>query len=110
MYGNAYAYLCSTLAEAEAHNISKPVYDVDSSAPDGYKSENLVGAKDNNLEDGPIEEDSAVGVLVAVNRNDENKYTPEQWADILEKVKKGEILFFETLAEEVEYFHERTIN
>jgi len=46
-------------------------------------------------------------VLVAVNRNDESKYTPEQWADILNKIEKGEILFFETLEDEVEYFHGR---
>ena len=52
--------------------------------------------------------ESAEAVLVSVNRNDENRYTPEEWADILEKVEKGEILFFETREEEVGYFYGKT--
>ena len=83
----------------------RPDRNVDSSMPDGYESEALLGADDYSWEDGPIETDSAPGILAAVNRNDENKFTPEEWADILEKVEKGEILFFETLEEEVAYFH-----
>jgi len=83
----------------------KPNYEVDSNLPDGYESEVLMGAENYSWENGPIEADSMAGVLTAVNRNDENRYTPEEWADILKKIEKGEILFFETLEEEVEYFH-----
>lgn len=43
--------------------------------------------------------------MIAVNRNDEKRFTADQWADILEKVKNGEILFFETPEEELAYFH-----
>ena len=87
---------------------ARPDRDVDSGLPDGYDSEDSLGAEDYGLEDGPIEADSTEGVLAAVNQNDENKYTPEEWADILEKVEKGEILFFNTLEEEDAYFQETT--
>ena len=35
-----------------------------------------------------------------MNRGDEHKFTPEEWAEILKKVEAGEILFFETAEEE----------
>jgi beta-lactamase regulating signal transducer with metallopeptidase domain len=78
---------------------------VDSGFPDGYESQDIAPAEDYNWETGPQEEDSNVGTLVAVNRNDEGKFTTEEWQDILERVEKGEILFFETIEEETEYFH-----
>jgi len=88
-----------------------PDRDVDSSLPDGYyDTEVLSGAEDYSWEDGPIEANSMPGILAAVNRNDENRFTPEEWADILEKVENGEILFFETLEEEVAFFHGRPSN
>jgi len=90
--------------------LAAPVRDIKSNVPDGYKSEVVLGADDNSLEDGPIDVDSMPGVLVAVNRNDENNFTPEEWADILEKIEKGEILFFETREEELDYFSWRSLN
>lgn len=77
----------------------------DSNVPDGYIALSLSTDEICIQKDGPRDTDSAVGVLTAVNRNDENKFTAEEWADILERVKTGEILFFETLEEEVAYFH-----
>lgn len=77
----------------------------DSNTPDGYIAQPLSTDEIYNQEDGPRDVDSTVGVLTAVNRNDKNKFTAEEWADILERVKTGEILFFETLEEEVAYFH-----
>ena len=30
-------------------------------------------------------------VLIAVKRSDENRFTPEEWKDILSKIEKGEL-------------------
>ena len=78
--------------------------------PDGYETELLFGTEDNDLEDGPIEIYSMPAVLASVNKKDESIFTPEEWVDILEKVEKGEILFFETRTEELAYFNGRTSN
>ena len=90
--------------------LSTPDRNVDSNLPDGYESEVLLETDYTSWEDEPIEVDSSVGILVAVNRNDEKKYSPEEWAAILNKVDKGEILFFETLEEEAAYFHGASSN
>jgi hypothetical protein len=96
----------NTLTPKVSAALATPDRDVDSSLPDGYyESKDLLGAEDDNWEEAPIEVDSMQAVLVAVNQNDENRFTPEEWADILEKVETGEILFFDTLEEEVKYFH-----
>lgn len=79
----------------------------DSSLPDGHNAQLLSADESYNQEDGPREVDSSLGTLFSVNRNDESKFTAEEWADILEKVEKGEILFFETLEEETAYFHNK---
>lgn len=49
---------------------------------------------------GPQDSNSTLGGLGSVNRGDEHKFTPEEWAEILKKVEAGEILFFETAEEE----------
>ena len=54
----------------------------------------------NNKEAGLQDTDSALGGLASVNRGDEGKFTPEEWAEILKKVEAGEILLFETAEEE----------
>jgi len=54
----------------------------------------------------PIEYTRAGGFSAgfsAVTRNDEYRYTPEQWANILKKVEKGEILLFDSNMEAREY-------
>lgn len=75
---------------------------IDSNLPDGY---NNLSSSNDSEKDKPHEENSDLGTLVAVNRDDENKFSSEEWTDILEKVERGEILFFETLEEEIAYFH-----
>ena len=87
--------------------MATPERDIDSEVPDGYKSEVLTGTE-NIPNNRPYEVDSVPEVLAAVNRSDENRYSPEEWATILEKVAKGEILFFETHEEEVEYFQAKS--
>ena len=49
---------------------------------------------------GPQDSNSTLGGLGSVNRGDEHKFTPEEWAEILKKVEAGEILLFETAEEE----------
>lgn len=50
------------------------------------------------------EHESVAGTLVSVNLGDEDKFTPEQWAEILEKVEAGEVMLFDTLEDEIAYF------
>ena len=59
----------------------------------------------NNCESGPQSADTVPGTLRSVNRSDQDKFSEEEWADILERVKTGEILFFETLEDEVAHWH-----
>lgn len=82
---------------------------VDSALPEGYESHEMVTTTEGNWEE-PVEVDSSVDVLVAVNKNDEGKFTAKEWQEILEKVEKGEILFFDTLEEETAYFHGSATN
>lgn len=49
-------------------------------------------------------DDSGAGVLISANRNDEKNYSEEEWAAILQEVENGNILFFETKADEDTYF------
>ena len=42
-----------------------------------------------------------------MNRGDEDKFTPEEWADILKKVESGEVMLFENMEEEIAYFNDR---
>lgn len=72
----------------------------DSALPDGQTQT----SERNNEENGPQDTDSTLGSLVSVNRGDESKFTPEEWAEILKKVEAGEILFFETAEEERAFF------
>ena len=68
----------------------------DSALPSGQ----LPASEGSNQEAGPQDTDSALGGLASVNRGDERKFTPEEWAEILKKVEAGEILLFETAEEE----------
>ena len=77
----------------------------DSSVPGNSELNEYSPPENYNWEDGTIEVDSSAGILMSVNRNDEGRFTAEEWADILEKVENGEILLFETLEDEVEYYH-----
>lgn len=52
----------------------------------------------------PISGESGLGKLMSVNRGDEDKFTPEEWSDILKDVEAGKILFFETREEEAAHF------
>ena len=72
----------------------------DSALPDGQTQT----TERNNEENGPQDTDSTLGSLVSVNRGDESKFTPEEWAEILKKAEAGEILFFETAEEERAFF------
>jgi beta-lactamase regulating signal transducer with metallopeptidase domain len=93
-------------AETQNGSVIRPTKsDSDSSLPDGFTSPVLLETDNDGGIGGPIEVDSMSAEIVSVNRNDEDKFSPEEWADILKKVDKGEILFFETREEEVEYFH-----
>ena len=75
---------------------------VESNLPDGYVTD--LSNDPNNQETGPTDVDSSLGELVAVNKSDESKFTAEEWEEILVKVESGDILFFDTRGEEVEYF------
>ena len=79
--------------------------EVDSNAPDGYVTD--LSNEPTNQETGPTDVDSSLGELVAVNKSDESKFTAEEWEEILLKVESGDILFFDTREEEVEYFSHR---
>jgi hypothetical protein len=68
----------------------------DSALPSGQPT----ASEGSNQEAGPQDTDSALGGLASVNRGDERKFTPEEWAEILKKVEAGEILLFETAEEE----------
>ena len=68
----------------------------DSALPSGQPT----ASEGSNQEAGPQDTDSALGGLASVNRGDERKFTPEEWAEILKKAEAGEILLFETAEEE----------
>lgn len=79
--------------------------EVDSNVPDGYVTD--LSNEPTNQETGLSDVDSSLGKLVAVNKSDESKFTAEEWEEILLKVESGDILFFDTREEEVEYFSHR---
>lgn len=74
---------------------------LDSDFPTGSAA--FLSNHQNNREDGPLDEDSGTGELFSVNRGDESKFTPEEWKEILQKAEDGEILLFDTLADELAY-------
>lgn len=74
---------------------------LDSDFPTGSTA--FLSNHQNNREDGPLDEDSGKGELFSVNRGDESKFTPEEWKEILQKAEDGEILLFDTLADELAY-------
>ena len=88
--------LALTLSMATGFATGAVAKDNDSSLPDGQTPV----SERNNGEAGPQDTNSTVGGLGSVNRGDEHKFTPEEWAEILKKVEAGEILFFETAEEE----------
>ena len=88
--------LALTLSMATGFATGAVAKDNDSSLPDGQTPV----SERNSEEAGPQDTNSTVGGLGSVNRGDEHKFTPEEWAEILKKVEAGEILFFETAEEE----------
>ena len=70
--------------------------DNDSSLPDGQAPV----SERNNGETGPHDNESTPSGLISVNRGDESKFTPEEWAEILKGVEAGKVLIFETAEEE----------
>ena len=91
--------LFDTLEDELAYN--QKFRDIDSGLPSGSASQADVP---NNEPECPQEADSATGQLRAVNRNDKDKFTPEEWEDILKKVEAGEVMLFDTLEDENAYF------
>ena len=88
--------LALTLSMATGFATGAVAKDNDSSLPDGQTPV----SERNSEEAGPQENESTPDGLISVNRGDEHKFTPEEWAEILKKVEAGEILFFETAEEE----------
>ena len=88
--------LALTLSMATGFATGAVAKDNDSSLPNGQTPV----SERNNEEAGPKDTNSTVGGLGSVNRGDEHKFTPEEWAEILKKVEAGKILFFETAEEE----------
>lgn len=94
----------ATTAIAASFNKDTPAADVDSHPIIG-PCQTEAGTSKNNGESGPQDIDSPTGTLRSVNQNDRDKFSAEEWEDILKRVKTGEILFFETLEDEVAHWH-----
>lgn len=88
--------LVLTLGMATGFTTGAVAKESDSALPSGQPT----ASEGSNQEAGPQDTDSALGGLASVNRGDERKFTPEEWAEILKKVEAGEILLFETAEEE----------
>lgn len=88
--------LVLTLGMATGFTTGAVAKESDSALPSGQPP----ASEGSNQEAGPQDTDSALGGLASVNRGDEHKFTPEEWAEILKKVEAGEILLFETAEEE----------
>ena len=88
--------LVLTIGMATGFTTGAVAKDNDSALPDGQTQT----SQRSNEETGPQDTSSALSGLGSVNRGDERKFTPEEWAEILKKVEAGEILFFETAEEE----------
>lgn len=97
--------LVLTLGMATGFTTGAVAKDNDSSLPNGQPS----ASQRSNEETGPQATDSTLGGLASVNRGDESKFTPEEWAEILKKVEAGEILLFETAEEERSFGRMRTM-
>jgi len=74
--------------------------DNNSSLPSGQAP----ASERNNEETGPHDNESTPSALLSVNRGDESKFTPEKWAEILKMVEAGEVLFFETVEDEMAFW------
>jgi len=88
--------LVLTLGMATGFTTGAVAKESDSALPSGQPT----ASEGSNHEAGPQDTDSDLGGLASVNRGDERKFTPEEWAEILKKVEAGEILLFETAEEE----------
>ena len=88
--------LVLTLGMATGFTTGAVAKESDSALPSGQPT----ASEGSNQEAGPQDTDSTLGGLASVNRGDERKFTPEEWAEILKKVEAGEILLFETTEEE----------
>ena len=88
--------LVLTLGMATGFTTGAVAKESDSALPSGQP----LASEGSNEEAGPQDTDSALGGLASVNRGDEHKFTPEEWAEILKKAEAGEILLFETAEEE----------
>lgn len=94
--------LVVVLGATTAFAIGSASNEVDSNVPEGCAVE--LTNEPNNQDSGPNEVDSSPCELVSVNKDDESKFTAEEWEKILSKVKSGDILFFDTREEEIAYF------
>ena len=88
--------LVLTLGMATGFTTGAVAKESDSALPSGQPT----ASEGSNQEAGPQDTDSTLGGLASVNRGDEHKFTPEEWAEILKKAEAGEILLFETAEEE----------
>ena len=88
--------LVLTLGMATGFTTGAVAKESDSALPSGQPT----ASEGSNQEAGLQDTDSTLGGLASVNRGDERKFTPEEWAEILKKVEAGEILLFETAEEE----------
>ena len=50
------------------------------------------------------EDTTAPGELLSVTLEDRSKFTAEEWAEIMKQVEAGEVLLFDTLEEEADYY------
>lgn len=88
-------------------DVKGPIADVESTMPISDDAETATKNDDGLPNNGPqpLSAESVAGTLRSVNGNDRDKFSEEEWSDILERVKTGEILFFETLEDEVAHWH-----
>ena len=92
--------LVLTLGMAAGFTTGAVAKDNDSALPDGQTPVSQRG----NEEAGPHANESTPSALLSVNRGDESKFTPEKWAEILKMVEAGEVLFFETVEDEMAFW------
>ena len=88
--------LALTLGMATGFTTGAVAKESDSALPSGQPPV----SEGSSEEAGPQDTDSTLGGLASVNRGDEHKFTPEEWAELLKKAEAGEILLFETAEEE----------
>lgn len=83
--------LALTLGMAAGFTTGAAAEDNTSSLPDGQAQT----FERNNEENGPQDTYNVPGGVVSVNREDEHKFTPEDWAKILESVEQGKVRWVE---------------